>query len=185
MAAAPRCLQVLLAEQRLRNHPGIAALTEAEVSDYAKAGFKSGVPISPFAEAAWKPGAETSLHERIESICHELVVGHLCHESQRETSLYVVSRHYSCDALKTWKQAVRVTRDLQAVDQTGVGNGSLVYLCFIRMLQDHQTKQGKRLIEARLKGLTWERAGVAATRSAWTTALQEAQEVATRTCALA
>ena len=73
MAATPRCLQVLLAEQRLRNRAGNATLTEAEVADYAKAGFQSGVPISQFAEAAWKPGAETSLHERVESICHELV----------------------------------------------------------------------------------------------------------------
>ena len=62
-------------------------LRESEVADYDRAGFKSGVPISLFAEAAWKPGAETSLHERTERICHwhELVTGHLCHESQRET----------------------------------------------------------------------------------------------------
>ena len=185
MAAAPICLRVLLAEQRLRNLTGNAALSPAEVADYAKAGFKPGTPISPFSEAAWRPGAETNLHERVESICHELVAGHLCHESQRETSLYVASRHFTGDALKTFKQAVRVTRDLQGADQTGIGNGSLVYRCFIRMLQDYQTKQGKRLIEARLKGLTWDRAGVSATRAAWTAALQEAQEVATRTGAQA
>ena len=98
MAATPLCLRGLLAEQRLRNMTVNAALSDAEVADYAKAGFKSGVPISPFSEAAWRPGAETHLHERVESICHELVAGHLCHESQRETSLYVASRHFGADA---------------------------------------------------------------------------------------
>ena len=43
MAATPMCLRGLLAEQHLRNMAGNAALTEAEVADYAKAGFKSRV----------------------------------------------------------------------------------------------------------------------------------------------
>ena len=62
MAATPLCLRGLLAEQRLRNMTGNAALSDAEVADYAKAGFKSGVPISPFSETAWRPGAETNYH---------------------------------------------------------------------------------------------------------------------------
>ena len=66
------CRRGLIAEQRLRNLTGNAALSAAEVADYAKAGFKQGTPISPFSEAAWRPGAETHLHERVESICHEL-----------------------------------------------------------------------------------------------------------------
>ena len=181
MAAVPACLQVLVAEQTKLNGTGNAAMTEAQVATYEKSGFKSGGNAQQFEAVSWQAGAETDLHEHMETISHDLVVRHLCRENKCESAVFVATGYFKGPALKVWKEAVRVTRAAQAPSQSGITTGSLVYHCLSRMLWDYETKQGKRVIEARMAALGWDPAGVAATRAIWTQALQEAREVEART----
>ena len=101
MAVVPPCLQGLTDEQRLHNHTGNAALTDAQIVDYVRTGYKGAMSNSTFPEQVWKPGAETALHERMETLCQELIAKHLCLETLREQSLFVLGCHFSGDSLKT------------------------------------------------------------------------------------
>ena len=56
MAVVPGCLQGLLAEQRLHNRTGNAALTEAQIVDYVRSGYKLGSSGSTFSEQV-SPGS--------------------------------------------------------------------------------------------------------------------------------
>ena len=89
-------------------------MTEAQVATYEKSGFKSGGNAQPFESVSWQAGAETDLHEHMETISHDLVVRHLCRENKCESAVFVATGYFKGPALKVWKEAVRVTRAAQA-----------------------------------------------------------------------